>query len=328
MSRPSSLGLLAGLCLLIAPSLCCHAQYLSPTFAQGDQLATPAPQPFSTVPLGEGELPAGPACPALFETARPLSPWYADAEIAVLFNSAVHLNGQVFSVKDHNAVYLAPRAFLGCRLDGGSSVRFTYRNLTEVGHLGRQEVWLTDWRTETTFTTNWFDIDYVSREYAPLEWWRVQWEAGGRFVFRYEATSYEDPYQRQTFSHTYFGGGPHLGLMSHCLLGRSGWALFGRADAAATFGGGHSSFRLRALQADPGGFVSPPSSDSVSTEEFQIDVNLQLGLMKRWQLENCAIGLGFGVQTDVLSRGDLRDCDFNTFGLVNTGLFLRCEVEF
>jgi hypothetical protein len=78
-----------------------------------------------------------------------------------------------------------------------------------------------------------------------------------------------------------------------------------------------------------GGFVvDVPTSISNRTSELQFDLGLQLGLMKRWQLERCSVGLGVGVQADVLSMGDLGGGDFNLFGLVNVGPFLRLEIGF
>jgi hypothetical protein len=289
------------------------------------QTVLPPAPPISAVPP-----PAGfePACPALFDPARPPSPWYADAEMAVLFNTAVHFNGTFGTVDHDNSVFVSPRVFVGRSFDNGSSVRFTYRNLTEVGHLNRYDAASDGWSSESTFTVNWFDLDYVTREYAPCDWWRLQGEAGARLVYRHDGWTDQSVYSRYEYRHNYFGGGPHLGLTSHVLLGDSGWALFGRADTAVTFGGGDEVSRYQPLLTYGGFVVDVPTSLSNRTSELQFDLGLQLALMKRWQLERCSVGLGLGVQMDVLSRGDLGGGDFNLFGLVNAGPFLRCEIGF
>jgi hypothetical protein len=331
MASPNRfLAFLIAAALLLGHPPAGPGQTAAPPPLPGGQPASPTPPPFAAVPPpSSGAAGFEPACPALFDPARPPSPWYADAEMAVLFNAAVHFNGHVGAVEDDNSVFVSPRVFLGRRFEGGGSVRFTYRNLTEVGHLGSQGSPSGDWSSESHFTTNWFDLDYVSREYAPLDWWRFQWEAGGRLVYRSEGWSDESPYARYEFTHTYFGGGPHFGLTSNALLGDSGWALFGRAETAVTFGGGDSVSRYQPLLTFGGPFVvDVPSSHGTRTSELQFDLGLQLGLMKRWQLPRASVGLGFGVQADVLSMGNLGGPGFDTFGLVNVGPFLRCEIGF
>ena len=181
-----------------------------------------------------------------------------------------------------------------------------------------------------SFSTNWFDLDYVSREFAPLDCWRVQWEAGGRFVYRREDWWTQSSYYRTDSNQDYFGGGPHLGLTSHVLLGRSGWALYGRADTAVTFGGGTANFSYgprQPQQPDSWGWVDSPRSERQTFGECQFDLGLQLGLTHRGEWRGRAIGLMAGVQADLLTRGSLSG-EWNTFGIVNLGPFLRLEIGF
>lgn len=272
--------------------------------------------------------PGWPAGTPLLESARPPSPWYADGELAVLFTGAVHFNDYVAAVEGDRIVYLSPRVFLGRRLENGGAIRFTYRNLTEVGTTGGAPEPRGDWSSEQTFTTNWFDLDYVTREFAPLDWWRVQGEVGGRFVFRYAGSRDGDSYGRYDFSQTYFAGGPHLGLTSRLLLGQSGWALYGRADTAVTFGGGSATSRYRPLYPDAAERGDFSRSERQSYSALQFDLGLQLGLVKRWEWRGRTVGLGAGVQADVLTLGDLGGDKFNAFGLVNVGPFVRWELRY
>jgi hypothetical protein len=241
--------------------------------------------------------------------------------MAVLFNVAYHFNERFGSVRDNNAIYLSPRVYLGRRLESGASVRFTYRNLTEVGYLGAGFD-SPGWSSSSTFTTNWFDLDFVSREYAPLSWWRLQCEIGGRFVFRHQSWTDQSSFSRYESRQNFFGGGPHVGLTSHWLLGQSGWAVYGRADTAVSFGGGEATFRYQ-----PTGGTSMPSSDHASFSECQFDLGLQLALVRRWDWRGRALGFGAGFQADVLSRGSLEG-EFNSYGLVNIGPFLRFELGY
>ena len=73
--------------------------------------------------------------------------------------------------------------------------------------------------------------------------------------------------------------------------------------------------------------MDTPRSESTSFSEFQFDLNLQLALVNRWDWRGCAVGFGAGVQADVLTRGALSG-EFSTYGLVNVGPFLRCEIGF
>lgn len=306
------------------------------SFGQGFHPADPSSPP-PAVPGGPQPLTAPPAQPAdlgaltlpsLTETARPQTRWYADGELAVLFNTHLHFDGDFGSVQDNNSVFLAPRVYVGRRFAHGGSVRFTYRNLTEVGTTGDEVTTYGDWSSESTFTTNWFDLDYVSREFAPTSWWRFQLEGGGRMVYRYQCWGSEDTYSRYHSSQDFFGGGPHLGLTSNLLLGRSGWALYGRADTAILFGSGEVKSSYEPRRAYPGGWVQSPYSYKSSFDEYQFDLGLQLGLARRWEWRGRALGVCGGFQMDVLTRGNLNGGEHHTFGFVNMGPFFRCEFGF
>lgn len=269
-----------------------------------------------------------PSPAAGLSTARPLSPWYVDVETALLGNVAIQVNDELYRVESDHALYLSPRLFVGYRFESGHSVRLTVRDLVEVGNLRRSSSLGGGGPSGSTFSVNWFDLDWVTREMAPLDGWRLQAEAGCRVVFRYQQWCYEDPFQRYRSRHTYFGAGPHLGLSSRLLLGDSGWDLYGRADGAVTFGGGESRFDYELRQLHLTGLVVPPFRHRDGHGEIQFDLSVQLGLMKRWEGDRCGFGLGFGVQAEVLSWGNLEDRNFGTLGLVNVGPFARCEVDF
>jgi hypothetical protein len=317
MPRPQSLWLLTVVGLLAAIPANALAQ---DHFPPGPEVG-PSPTPTGPGDAGLGGL----TCPPLL-TARPPSAWYADGEMAVLFTGAAHANERFLIVRDHNPVFVSPRVYLGRRFEGGGSVRFTYRNLTEVGQLGTTYEPEEGWSSGRTFTTNWFDLDYVSREYAPLRWWRLQCELGGRFVFRHESWWQRTPYARHDTAQNFFGGGPHFGLTSHWLLGQSGWAFYGRADTAVTFGENRGAYRYRPGE-ESASWGAVPRSETGSFGEFQFDLGLQLALTRRWEWRGRSVGLGLGVQADVLTVGPLKG-EFNSFGLVNVGPFLRCEVGF
>jgi hypothetical protein len=70
-----------------------------------------------------------------------------------------------------------------------------------------------------------------------------------------------------------------------------------------------------------------PRSESQTLGEFQFDLGLQLALTRRWEWRGRAVGLGLGVQADVLTRGPLSG-EVSSFGLVNVGPFLRCEMGY
>ncbi len=320
--QPRFQGLLAAVCLLAAVPSPCYGQG---GFPPGLEVQPPAPVPALPPTTPPPDL-SGLGVPPPLEASRPVSPWYVAGEVAVLFTGAVHFNGEFAAVKRDNPAYLSPRIYIGRRLDGGGAVRFTYRNLTQVGRLGASEASSDDVSSDSTFTTNWFDLDYVSREYAPLSWWHVRWEAGGRFVFRYAGSSYQDSYARSDSSQNYFGGGPHFGLTSQLLLGQSGWAVYGRADTAVTFGGGVATSDYRPKQTNPW-WGDSPRSDRASLSECQFDLGLQLGLVRRTEWRGRVVGFGAGVQADVLTVGNTRG-KVDTFGLVNVGPFLRCEFGF
>jgi len=263
----------------------------------------------------------------MFQVARPPTRWYVDGEMAVLFNVAYHYNEHFGSIPSNNDVFLSPRIFVGRRFGNGGSVRFTYRNLTEVGQLGATSEPSGDRTSGNSFTTNWFDLDYVTREHAPFTWWRVQYEAGVRIVYRREAYWNQSPYYRSDSSQDYVGVGPHFGLTSNWLLGQSGWAVYGRADTAITFGGGDAIYSYIPRQSNPWGWVESPRSERSSTSECQFDLGLQLGLSRRGEWRGRAIGLIMGVQADVISRTNTVG-SVNSFGVVNVGPFLRCELGF
>ena len=304
-----SVWLLAGFCLVLTTPASVRAQDFYPP----DRQPPERPVGFGG---GAGSTPVEPARPA----------WYADAELAVLFTGAVHFNEHVAAVTGDHPVFLSPRVYLGRELENGGAVRFTYRNLTQVvfpGSAGRAD---SDWSSGESFTTNWLDLDYVSREYAPRDWWRVRWELGGRFVFRHEGWWGQDSYQRTESTQNFFAGGPHFGLTSNFLLGQSGWAIYSRADTAVTFGGGQSRYDSRPQQSDPWG-MNVPRSERSSFGACQFDLGLQLGLMRRWQWRGRDIGLGAGVQADVLTLANLGG-QVDAFGLVNVGPFARWEMRF
>ena len=96
------------------------------------------------------------------------SRYYAAAEAAVLFTAAVHFNDQFAAVGKDTSVFLSPRVSVGRLFDDGDAIRLTYRNLSEVGRTGKSYVLSGNWRDGNSFSTNWFDLDYVSREFAPL----------------------------------------------------------------------------------------------------------------------------------------------------------------
>jgi hypothetical protein len=311
------LASLSGICLILAAPTPGHGQEGYPPGLE----VRPASPDVSQQVVDPAHDPGGLTCPPLFAFARQQTRWYADGEMAVLFNTAVHFNGEFTTIRDNNAFYLSPRIYLGRRLESGASVRFTYRNLTEVGYVGAGYD-SPDWSSSSTFTTNWFDLDLVSREYAPLRWWRLQCELGGRFVFHHQSWTDRSSFSRYDSRQNFFGGGPHLGLMSHVLFGESGWALYGRADTAVSFGGGEATFRYQPID-----FPGWPSSERESFSAVQFDLGLQLALVRRWEWRGRAVGFGAGFQADVLSRGNLEG-EFNSYGLVNIGPFLRLEVGY
>ena len=66
------------------------------------------------------------------------------------------------------------------------------------------------------------------------------------------------------------------------LVGPSGWAVYGRADTAITFGGTRATYRYRPKpQANPWGYQDSPRDDRDSAGECQFDLGLQLGLARR-----------------------------------------------
>jgi hypothetical protein len=202
MPRPHSLRPLAVIGLLVAASAQARGQ---DHFPPGLEVRP------SQIPGQADQGLGGLTCLPLLGPARSPSEWYADGEMAVLLTGAVHFNEGFLPVTTYNPVYVSPRVYLGRRFEGGGAVRFTYRNLTEVGRLGAAYEPDDGWSSDSTFTTNWFDLDYVSREYAPLSRWRVLCELGGRFVFRHEAWRERSPYARYDTTQNYFGGGPHFG---------------------------------------------------------------------------------------------------------------------
>src|SRR5262249_53105299 len=161
------------------------------------------------------------------------------------------------------------------------------------------------WSSGQSFTTNWFDLDYVSREYAPADWWRLQWEAGGRIVYRHQCWWAESPYSREDTSDNFLAGGPDVGLTSQVLLGNSRGVISGRAATAVTFGGGQSTYDYRPRQPDMYWGWDVPRSERASFSACQFDLGLQLALLKRWQWRRYDLGLGAGVQADVLTLANL-----------------------
>lgn len=320
MSRLWFVGLLPALGLLLGHAVACMGQSAS------SPLAPVEPPPSGVAPTTNNETATVEGAPPLFGPIRPVSPWYLDAESALLVNVAMHFNTSVSSVGGDNAVYASSRLFLGYGFESGGSIRLTYRNLTEVGRLGWDGSG-DGWSADTNFNANWIDLDFVTREYCLRPGWNVQVEAGARFATRRSGWEYQGQNLREDYTQTYYGGGPHLGLVSRCCLGCSGWTLFNRADTAVTFGSGKMKYNYTPLQADLATF-GLPTMRADSHGECQFDLNLQMGLMNRWELERCAVGVGFGVQAEVLSMGALDHDYFDMYGFVNVGAFLRCEVNF
>lgn len=305
--------LLTGACLLLGLPQPARGQDVGPT-------APGQPPPAAAPDLG------GLVYPELFGPARPPTRWYADAELAVLVTGAVHIDREVGAVEKNNPVFVSPRVYVGRRLESGAAVRLTYRNLTQVGRLGRVDEPDGDYRSGESFTANWLDLDFVTREYALFDWWRVQAEAGGRFAHRRIGSWRRSPSDRTDSAENYFGGGPHLGLTSHLLLGRSGWAVYSRADVAITFGGTVTTYNRRPEQPDPYGW-DVAESNRATAGAYQFDLGLQLGLARRGEWRGRAVGFVAGVQMDVLTAGPLGG-EFSAAGLVNAGPFMRFELGF
>jgi hypothetical protein len=309
-------GLVAGIGLLSAGATSVRGQGSNPPML-GQPPTTPP-----TAPVDPG-VPDG---PGRFEVVGPVSPWYADAEFAVLFTGAVHFNEHFAAVTGDSPVFLSPRVYLGRDLEIGGSIRFTYRNLTQVVFPGYGNVGEPDFSSGQSFSTNWFDLDYVSREYAPLDGWRLRWEIGGRLVYRHQGSWYQTSYTREDYSDNFFAGGPHFGLTSQWDLGRSGWYVYGRADTAITFGGGTTVDNYQPRQTDPWGY-DVPRTDRMSYDACQFDLGLQLAVGRRWQWRGRDVGLAAGVQMDVISLANMRG-EFAAFGFVNVGPFVRWEMRF
>src|SRR4051812_5931843 len=117
--------ILAGVCLLTEQALVSRGQHAGPAPTQEGRPPSQDPQLFSPVAPAttDSEL-AGPAGSRLFETARLVSPWYADAEMAVLSTAALHFNEHVIGAGDSSPLFVSPRVFLGYRFESGSSIRF------------------------------------------------------------------------------------------------------------------------------------------------------------------------------------------------------------
>jgi hypothetical protein len=294
-------GLLAGIGLLAAAAS-----------GRGQE----SPLPVITAPDSVG--PAGPAAVPV-----PTPSWYAGAEVAVLFTAATHYNEHFFAVRGTPAEFLSPRLYLGYDLDGSGSVRFTYRNLTQVDYPDGP---IPGWASGQSFTTNWIDLDYVSPEYAPTDWWRVRWEAGGRLVYRHQDWWFQNSYARTGAAENFVAGGPHIGLASVWMLGQSGWVAFGRADSALSFGDRTVTQDYQPLRPDPWG-LGMSRSDRASFGASQFDLGLQFGLGRRWQWRGRDIGLAAGIQADVMSFANLHG-EFAAVGLVNVGPFVRWEINF
>ncbi len=256
----------------------------------------------------------------------PLTRWHTDVDFAVMFNSAIQCNWGLYAASMDSPVFLSSRGFLGYRLDDGSAFRFTYRNLTQVGGTNGDTPYYT---SRSGFTTNWFDLDFVSTEFALCDAIPMQLEFGGRFVCREMTHRTGSAFLRTDSTTTFYSGGPHLGWSSNCLLGETGWAIFSRIDTAITFGGGSTRWDYSFPTRSPDWLPLLPVAARNNYSALQFDLNVQLGMMRRWHLEHCDIGLGFGGQLDVLSLGDLGDGPgFDLVGLVNLGPYFRLEIGY
>jgi hypothetical protein len=267
--------------------------------------------------------PPGDACPTPFLTARKPTPWFADAETAVLFRAFHHVNDHFDRIdRDLETIAVSPRVYLGYRFESGDAIRFSYRNLTEW-QLQQDRTGYA--KSDRGLNVNWFDLDLVTREFAPLTCWRIQAELGGRFVYNHQWYDIDSDWANSEFRSDYFGGGPHVALTSNLLMGESGWSLYGRADAAITFGGVWN--KQTTVYRPPYDYLGNDDWTS-SSSAAQLDVDLQLALMKRWQTERCGFGFGVGVQADLLTMFRWDEDNSGSFGLGYVGPFVRFEADF
>ncbi len=282
--------------------------------------AAPAAQPITVVPppvVYATDQPPGPPCPELL----PATPFYVGADVGIL-RPSVHIDFTGRGNVDLDWA-VAPRAYVGYRFGDGGGVRLAYRNLTSQGGTTIELDDGSPQEVSLRMNVNWLDLDYVSREYAPGNVWRLQWWAGGRVVNRFMDARAEDETGVLHNSTTFWGGGPHAGLSSRWQL-CGGLSFFTDLDAALAFGSSRAHLSLALGDPAVGTFSEAPDRS-----ETEADITLLVGLSwcKSWQ--NRYVKLAGGLQLEgwaVSGNNDTGDFPFKNVGSV--GPFFRCEFGF
>jgi hypothetical protein len=219
----------------------------------------------------------------------------------------------------------SPRAVLGYRFDCGGAVRLSYQNLTSEGNTDLEIPSFGIQTLNTTLNMNWVDLDYLSREYAPTPYWRLQWELGARIMDRFLGLHAADPSGSLGAGSTFVGAGPHFGGGTSWLLGESGWAIFGCLDGAVVFG----SDRWHVASAPAASYPDLPLGFAKHRGETETDMNLELGVSWTTCVHSCWLRLGCGLEVEGMAFD--KDDKYGLYpfrSVVSAGPFLRCQIGF
>lgn len=168
---------------------------------------------------------------------------------------------------------------------------------------------------------NTVDVTFTSSGYGPL-WnllwfvnndpirplWGLRWDVGGRFTtFFFDSTAAGPTVTRHVSSH-FIGGGPHVGLRLHRLLGDSGVALFSRADFGINMGSVRQQFSEESGGAF--GYAARSATRAVPTliASAGLGADPPLTRLGRWEVgyqfeQWWGIGDTDGSRLDLLSHG-------------------------
>jgi hypothetical protein len=167
-----------------------------------------------------------------------LSPHYKNE-----FNANVFVPGvgtQFVAVPTATLPWTAsPRFAVGYRFSqGGGEVVATYRSLVDEGSSNTLNFPVAGLAgLESRLNINVIDLDYRSREYSLGPQWDLRWIIGARIITQYFDSRALGEFEEKRVSANEYAAGPHFGMELWRWLGtHSGLSLYGKTDAAFTFG--------------------------------------------------------------------------------------------
>jgi hypothetical protein len=290
------------------------------------QAPVPVPGPLSA------DIPA-PAPPVQGPFGSPAPAWFAGVEVG-LFHALTPV-GTFFTAENVKMDFtVEPRVEVGYRFDDGSAFRIDYRTISSSGtgkvlYPGNGAT-----APHLRLEVNSVDLDYVSGMVPGLLHEHVSFEAGLRVASKLLDSQGSDPYEQYSSRSLLVGAGPQFGVTSALPIEGSGFALFGRLDAALVFGGQQERESTAQLPS-PYYPSAPPYVYSRWDARAVGDATTQFGVSWAGSVgPHLWLRAALGVEAEYVGFGGSHFVDFSggsvhsLDGMLSVGPFFRCEIAY